>query len=355
MNRSLLLFAAMTLIGSLSAAADIGGLTVNGEASFDYNFLSSKDKGIPYTSAASNETYRLNLTQLLIKKETDQISLLGRMVYTTTTYATSNTATTKSNLGTLDQLEVFYKIHPTLHIGFGRFLTTMGFESLLKSENYTYGYSIAFQGIVPGYGEGLRLKYIPGEWLTATVTTYNQATYNAFGDDYTPTKTTEVSVTGIWNKVSWFAGYYFGKDGALPADRNEKSASSIWTSYKFFDQVLLAITYDSKTTKADNANTKWSDSTGAVISYQLHNNTLTGRYELVRGADNLPDAASGLNYGSADKINSITLTDKIALNDNFKVYVEYRNDQADQSVLFDKDGNTSKSASLWTLGAVASF
>ncbi|MDG0817098.1 outer membrane beta-barrel protein [Bdellovibrio svalbardensis] len=339
---------------SQSYAADVGGLTVNGEASFDYNLLSSKDKATPFIGGATNETYRLNQAQVTIKKETEQISFLSRLVYSPTSYLTSTTTSTKSNLGTLDQLEVYYKATPTIYIGFGRFYTTMGFESLLKSENYTYNNTIAFQGIAPGYGEGLRIKYIPSDKLTATLSTYNQATYNAFGDDYTPTKTTEISIAGLWNKFNWFAGYYFGKDGATPVERSEKTASSIWATYKI-DQLTLAATYDSRTTRLDGSSTKWSDSTSILVSYIVAMNTITSRYEMVRGAGELFDSASGTNYGSADKVNSFILADKIALNDNFKLHVEYRMDHADAESFFNKDGNPTKDASLLTLGAVASF
>ncbi len=362
------LIIAISFATSVSRAADIAGLTVNGEASFDYYMLSSKDKATPFIGGASNETYRLNQAQILIKKETEQISFLSRLVYSPTSYLTSaksdgaggvTTTSNKANLGTMDQLEVFYKPTPSIYVGFGRFLTTMGFESLLKSENYTYGNTIAFQGIVPGYGEGLRAKYIPGEYLTATVSTYNQANYNAFGDDYTPTKTTEVSATGLWGNFSWYAGYYFGKDGAAPLDRTERTASSVWASYKL-DPVLFAITYDSRTTKPDISGTKWSDSTSVLVSYQSAVsatiiNTVTARYEMVRGAGELIDLASGATYGAANKVNSFTLSDKIALNEYFKLYVEYRLDRADEDAFFDSNGNPTKNASILALGAVASF
>lgn len=349
---------ALVLAPTFSHAADFAGLTVNGEASFDYNLLSTKDKAMPFTGGAANETYRFNQAQILIKKETEQISFLTRLNYIPTPYLTDSTTPNKANLGTLDQLEIFYKATPTIYVGFGRFLTTMGFESLLKSENYTYGNTIAYQGIVPGYGEGLRLKYIPNENLTATVSTYNQANYNAFGDDYTPTKTTEASVTGLWDKLTYFAGYYFGKDGKLPTERTERSASSVWASYKF-DAVTLAVTYDSRTTKPDSTGTNWSDSTSFLASYQIPalkiGNTLTARYEMVRGAAQLNEGTSVNVYKNADKVNSLTVTDKIALNDNFKLYVEYRMDRADEDAFFDQNGNLSKDASALTLGAVASF
>ncbi|MGE5086841.1 MAG: outer membrane beta-barrel protein [Bacillota bacterium] len=353
--RAIIYIMSLIIFSSVSAhALDIGGITVNGEAAFDYNFLSGKDNTIPFTGAAENDTYRLNITQILLKKETDQVSFLSRLVYNPTTYSNTALADSKSNFGTLDQVEVFYKVLPSLHIGFGRFLTTMGYESLLKSENAFYGNSIAYQAIVPGYGEGLRAKYIAGEWLTATVSTYNQSTYNAFGDDYKPTKTTEVSATGLLGPVTWFAGYFFGKDGKLPANRAENTASSVWASYKIIDDLLVAVTYDSRTRTPDTGVAGWSDSTSAIITYKLWMNNFGVRYEMVRGAMHLAEGGTNV-YGSADKVDSLTLTDKIALNDNFKVYAEYRADHADQKSFKDDGGNSTEYSNIFTLGAVASF
>jgi len=268
--RACIYIVSLLLLSSVSSyAADISGITVNGEVAFDYNFLSGKDNTIPFTGAAENDTYRLNVAQIVLKKETEQISFLSRLAYVPTTYSNAALGDSKSNFGTLDQVEVFYKVLPNLHVGFGRFLTTMGYESLLKSENAFYGNSIAYQAIVPGYGEGLRAKYIPGEWLTATVSTYNQSTYNIFGDDYKPTKTAEVSATGLLGPVTWFAGYFFGKDGKLPADRTENTASSVWASYKIIDDLVVAVTYDARTKTPDTGVSGWSDSKSEGVHYKF--------------------------------------------------------------------------------------
>lgn len=351
MNILKILIVNLLMGSSIAYAADIAGFTVNGEVGFDYNFLSTKSKAIPYTGDATNETYRLNQAQALIKKETDQVSFLGRLVYVPTQYSKDGTTNNKANLGTLDQVEVFYKATPQLQVGFGRFLTTMGYESLLKSENATYGNTIAYQSIVPGYGEGLRAKYVASDWFTTTLSTYNQTTYSVFGEDYTPTKTTELSATGILGSFSWFAGYLLGTDAAVaPATSTvDKSASSVWVAYKFIDTLALAITYDSYTKKPDGSHTQWADSTSAIITYGIGMHNFAVRYEMVHGANEI-------GYGPAENVNSVTVTDKFALNDNFKLYFEYRNDQADKEVFFDEDGlATKKDASIFTLGALASF
>ena len=90
------------------------------------------------------------------------------------------------------------------------------------------------------------------------------------------------------------------------------------------------------------------------MTYKLWMNNFGVRYEMVRGAMHLLESDATV-YGSADKVDSLTLTDKIALNDNFKVYAEYRADHADQKSFKDEDGNGTEYASMFTLGAVASF
>lgn len=345
------ILAVVLAMGTTSAnAADIGGISANGEVAFDYNFLSSKDAAIQNTEGATNEAYRLNKAQVLLKKETEQVSFLGRLVHTPTQYSPDGTATAKAYFGVLDQVELFYKVNPTFQIGFGRFLTTMGYESLMRYENAFYNNTVAYQAIVPGYGEGLRAKYIPGSWLTVTLSTYNQFTYGAVGEDYAPTKTTELSATGVLDNFTWFAGYLLGTDAAVaPATgKKENSASSVWASYKFMDNLMLAVTYDSRTFKFENTHTQWADSVSAVLTYGLGMNNLGLRYEMVRGANEI-------GYGAAKNVNVISVTDKIALNDNLKAYVEFRMDHADKNAFLDKDGAPTADAHMITLGALAHF
>lgn len=339
-------------------AADIGGITVNGEISFDYNMLSSgNNAAIPFTGFAPNEAYRLNQAQLLLKKETEQVSFLGRLAYTQTTINDGAATKETKNMGTLDQVEIYYKVAPSFSVGFGRFLTTMGYESLLKSENATYGNTIAFQGIIPGYGEGLRAKYVANEYFTGTISTYNRSTYSVFGDDYSATKTTEISATGIVGGFTWFGGYYFGKDASADGTTTtEKTSGSLWASYKFMDNLTFAVTYDSRTSNTGSVGTNWADSTSGIITYGWSINNFALRYEMVRGAMHLQEGLPLVNvYGGANNVNSLTIADKISLSENLKFYVEYRMDQADEEVFVDSDNEATKNASMLTFGALASF
>lgn len=351
------LLAFITLAASSVNAADIGGITVNGEIAFDYNF-SQDGIAIPFSGSAPNETYRLNTSQILAKKETEQISVLARLVYTPTTYVTATTPETKStsDLGMLDQVEVYYKPLPNIYIGAGRFLTTMGYESVLRSENLFYGYSIAFQGITPGYGEGLRARYVMSDLLTATVSTYNQSKYNMFGDDYTPTKTTEISANGTLGDLQWFVGYYFGKDSAQAPTLGtaENTSSNVWASYRINDSWMIAVMNDSKSYKPNSDIANWTNDLGVVVNYKLWNNSFAARYEMIRGAQHITEFDAAV-YGTADTVNSLTLNDKIELNQNLNVYVEYRSDHADEKCFTDADGNLTENAQLLTLGVLAKF
>lgn len=307
---------------------------------------------MPYTDGVSDEAYRMRGAQVLISKETEQIYFIGRLNYAPLNVVTDvnhtdeeNTKSTQ-NFGTLDQAEMFFKPMSNLYIGFGRFLTTMGYESLMKYENATYGTTIAYQSIVPGYGEGLRAKYVAADWLTTTLSTYNQARYGAFGDDYTPTKATELSATGKLGSFTWFAGYLMGTD-TTATGKEERTASSVWASYQITPELLVALIYDSLTLKPDGSGAKWSDATTAQISYSLGMNNLALRYETVRGANEL-------GY-TGDTVNSLTVADKIVLNDYYNLYVEYRMDKSNEESFVDGDGDPTDTASVITLGALAHF
>lgn len=338
---------AVVMGSSPAFATDISGIQITGEASFEYNSFSSGTAAMPYVDGATHEAYRFNTAQMIARKETDELSFMGRFVYKPTDYVATPAATSSSKaaFGVLDQIEIYYKLHPQVHFGFGRFLTTMGYESVFKSENAFFNYSIAYQSIMPGYGEGLRLKYIPRENITATVSTYNRFAYNQFGEDAETTKATEASATGTFDGFTVFGGYLFGSDSGGA----DNSATSIWASYKVLENLLVAITYDAKTMKNTGASTDFAQSTSAMLTYGLGVHNLGLRYENIYGA-------TFLGYGDS-KIQSITLTDKIALKQHINFYVEVRNDMADEKIFADKDAvaNSEKSAMMLTLGTVAYF
>ncbi len=354
--------AVTTILWSFSAhGADVAGIKVSGEASFDYYSLSSGDNRYPAIGGGATNTYRFNQAQILFTKETDELSFAARLNYLPTEYLQSSTTTAKANLGALDQLEVYYKVRPDFIIGFGRLASTLGLESLMKSENVFYENTISFQGILTGYGEGLRAKYNPGEWLALTVSTYNRSPYNLPGDDNTPTKTTEVSATGlILDDVMWFAGTVFGTDGdgSVANPKMDRRTSSIWMTYRMFEELTLSASYDSRSQRPEGGSNIYAQSVSGILSYSRGKNTIGLRYESVLGAGEL-DALNGtVNpnfYPGADKVQVWTLGDSYNISEHLRLYLEYRHDEADQEVLKDSKGNDTKELHAIALGAVAHF
>ncbi|MDG0817298.1 outer membrane beta-barrel protein [Bdellovibrio svalbardensis] len=350
-----------TILCSLSAAAaEFSGLKVSGEASFDYNYLSSGDNRYPAAGGATSDTYRFNQAQLLLTKETDQISFLARLNYAPTDYMQSSTASAKASFGTLDQLEIFYKIRPDFSIGFGRLSTTLGLESYMKSENVLFGNTISYQGILPGYGEGLRAKYTPGDWLNLTLSTYNRIPNAQFGDDNTPTKTTELSATGTTSDFTWFAGGVMGTDGdgSVSNPKIDRTASSIWMTYRPYEELTFSAFYDTRSQKPLGGSSIYAQSLSGILSYSRAKNTIALRYESVLGAgelDTMNGTVSSNFYPGADKVQVWTIGDSYAVSEFMKVYLEYRHDDADQEVLRNNKGDATKELHLITLGAVAHF
>ena len=354
------MFALASLVTSFSAhALDIGGIKLSGEVSFDYNNLSSGDNYYPANGGAGNDQYRLYQGQLVAAKETDEFSFLARFNYQPLEVTTTGTATTKQNFGTLEQLEIYYKIRPEFIVGFGRLCSTMGYESLNRSENTFYTNTVTYQSLVPGYGEGVRLRYNPGDYLSLTLSSYNRSTYNLYGDDYTPTKTTEFSATGAWNSLTWFGGYYFGtdRDSATPTQQVEKKAGNAWVSYKFTEAFVAAVTFDSRAQKPNGGSEISAQSITAQLSYTWLKHTFGLRYESLTGADNLDalNSVTGVFYSGGDKLQVWTIGDRIQIADNLHLHLEYRQDVMDTDIFKDKDGGDTDHLHMFTVGAVAYF
>ena len=346
------LLAVSVLLASTAAnAMDVSGVTVNGEVSADYSFFSN-NQTLPYFDGATDSTYRLNKAQLLFKKETEQVSFLARLAYA------PGTPTAGAHVANFEQMELFYKFMPNFHIGAGRFLTTMGFESLLKSENAFYTPTIAYQSIIPGYGEGVRAKYVMGEELTVSLTNMNRANDPSLGEDNN-SKATELSATGIVaGKLTWFAGYQMGTNEPATGTRDERTATSIWASYKLMDNMTVAATYDAKTSKPEDASMNWSNAISALVTYKMDRNNFGLRWEHLEGASTLTSgAAAGLTDYAANKIDSITVADRFNLTENLDAIAEIRYDMGDEETFADADGVANQEKTAWgaTLGVLAHF
>lgn len=355
--KSLLLVSLFVTLPICAHAADISGIAVSGEASFDYNVFSIGDNTYPASAGAQNNQYHFSQAQIVLKKETDELSFLGRLNYTPTTVSTPSGSTT-NDFGTLDQLEIYYRIRPDLQIGFGRLNTTFGMENQMRAANALYNYTVAFQAIVPGYGEGATLRYNPGEYLAVSVSSYNRATYSQFGDDSTSTKTTEVSATGALGPVAWFGGYYWGADVDTTARKVDKSTGNAWVMWKISEAWNLNASYDSRFQKTAGTVSQVAQSMSGHLSYTFGKQTLAARYESLIGAGNLDSLSGTTNVYYAtgiDQVQIFTVGDKISLNPHLDLHVEYRTDHADQKLMKTKNGGLTDKASMFTIGLVTHF
>ncbi|WP_413586594.1 outer membrane beta-barrel protein [Bdellovibrio sp. HCB274] len=360
MKKMITALVALSTSMPITAQADevLSGITVQGEAAFEYNFMSSGNNPYPASSGALDEQFRFNSAQVILKKETDQLSFYARLMYMPIEVTTPS-GTSKNSFGTLDQLEIYYKLDAAWSLGFGRLCSTLGFESAMRAENIFYQNTVAYQGIVPGYNEGVRVKYNPGEWLAVTLSSYNRSAYNQYGDDMASTKTSELSATGIAGRFLWFAGYYTGKDAStlIPGTSVAKSTANIWTTYKFSDEFTGSVTYDSRSQTPDGASESYTQSLSAQFAYSMGRHTFGLRYENILGAgelDNLNGTTDAF-YPGADKVEVWSLGDKYKLTDNLNGYLEFRQDQADQEIMKKSDGTPTDRSTMITLGAIAYF
>lgn len=343
---------------TVSALEVGGGIDLHGEMSFDYNAQTSGNNYYPGVNGAGNDQYRFAQAQLLATKETDDFSFLARLNYQPIELNIPGSATTKQSFGTVDEIHLLYKVTPEISAGFGRLCSTMGYESILRSENVFYTNTVAYQSLVPGYGEGVRLRYNPGEYLSATLSSYNRATYNLYGDDYTATKTTEVSVTGAWKNLTWFAGHYWGTDRETATTTPiDKKSTNAWVSYKFSDSLLASVIFDGRSQKPNGGTEIHAQSLTSLVSYTWQRHTFGLRYESLMGIKNL-DALTDLTgafYSSGDSLQVWTIGDRIQIKDNLHLHIEYRQDVANEDIFKDKDDSATDHLHMFTLGAVAYF
>lgn len=347
---------AFFLLASLSLSAhavEYDGLSVSGEAAFDYNLVTTGDQPIAGAGGGKDNQYRLNYAQLVLKKEVDKLSFFSRLFYFPTTYDTGGTEST-ANLGILQQLEVFYKVTPQLEVGFGRFLTTLGYESPFRTNNFTYNYTISRQTLYPGYAEGLRARYFAHKYLTASLSSYNRFANSSFGDDNSTSKATELSLTSKFEKVTLFAGYITSRD-TNTVQKVDNKAASVWAAYNFLENATFVATFENRSADTKDSALKYTQSISGTLAYVMGIHNLAARYEMVTGADNINAINAAADFKTADRVNSITLTDKIAIDKNVNLYLEYRGNHADEKAFVKDNGGIVKNASMITLGAIAHF
>ncbi len=335
--------AAMMSVGISAQAAEVAGITVNGEVEFDYQSLSggTNTTNAGFADKGTHEAYRFGGATMTFSKD-GEVFFNGRASLKAPPAPQQDGDLSHA---TLDHLEVGVKVMPNLSISAGRLETTLGYEAIDRSANALYTYSNAYSLITPFYFEGLRAKYQIDGIGTLSASSYNNtAATSQWGEKANTTKSTELSLTGTHADVTWFAGYLTGTD----TNRVALTTTSLWASRKF-DAISLAITFDGTTSKAKNANTQFGQSAAVHAGYAWNKHNFAARYEMVYGAKFLK------NTTNTNEINSIVIGDKYAMNDNLKLYADYRMDTAKDKIYADNKGKAQKSASSFTLGAVAHF
>lgn len=344
--------AALLTAGTSAQALDVGGAMVNGEASFDYQSVSggAKTTNTGFIDKAANEAYAMRDATLTFAKDGD-VTLFGRMSFRPSVFKDSTNANATTDIALLDSLELGYKINPDLVFSFGRLQTTFGFEQIEKNLNPIYNNSIAFNIVVPTFFEGVRLKYTMSPLMAATLSSYNNGTRDgAWGKVANTGKSTELAISGKNDMFAYFAGHQIGNDAASLA----LTHTSIWASYKM-DAYKFILAFDGRTKTPSTGAADFGQALSATATYQIAKHNLALRYEAVYGAKwlyaTLPVAAT-LNTNT---VNSLVIGDKIALNDNMKVFAEYRMDTAKDEAFFDGKGVATKTASSALLGLAAHF
>lgn len=347
------LFAFLSMVALSAEAAEFNDLTVNGEAAFDYDFHTSQDNP-PALGGMKNNQYRFNLAQLTVKKNMEKMYFMSRLQYTPTTYTTTGSNTATESIGVLRQLEVYYKATEDLHVGFGRFLTTFGFESPMRSYNIAYNYSIARQTLYPIYAEGVRAKYIASKHLTFIGSNYNRLPDATYGDDNPSSKATELAALLSAGNVNAYLGYINSRDRNQNGRVNNQGMS-FWTSYVLKDTYSFVATYDSRTSSRAHERTNFSQSFSGTINYKNQNQNYYGRFEHVTGAKNINAINGFADFKNAGTVNSFTLGHKYSLTENIFLYGEYRNDKATDKAYLTRGGSYVRNVTALTLGAILHF
>ena len=343
----------LTSIPLSTFGAEIEGIQFNGEAVFDYNFSTSQEAP-PALGGAQDNQYRFNSAQLIASKDMEKLSFFTRLTYIPTSYNMGGTQTSTESIGVLKQFEFFYKFTPQLQLGFGRFLTTFGYESPMRSNNIAYNYTIARQTLYPIYAEGIRAKYQFSKRLNLTVSNYNRIPEATYGDDNTSSKATEASLSGTIGKFAWFGGYIHSRDENNDEKVNNNGVS-LWSSYALMNNLSVIGTYDNRSSKKDDLGKKYAQSLSGTLAYRFQNQNFYVRHEVVTGAGEITAINGAADYKGADQVTSLTIGNKYVLHENLYLYAEYRNDSSDKKSFSTQGESLSKNLTVLTLGAIARF
>ena len=246
----------------------------------------------------------------------------------------------------IDEANVTYKTE-MFNFTFGRIASALGLESSTFGKNATYTRSITSKKLVVGANsDGIALSKDLG--MATVGLSMTNRTISEDVSDENKRKDMELTATGkaMDSKLEWFAGYLMGEDGETTFTKHTNM--NLWAMYSINDAINAGLEYTSYGKKIGEGDDMTATGTVIYATYGMDMHTFALRYEMVSDDDNL--AATG-----AKKHTSITLADKMKLEDNLHLFAEYRMNGADEDIFADKDGEAKNSGTAMTLGLVATF
>lgn len=349
MKRSVVVLLGAMSVAGQAQAWDVAGVTVGGESNIEYASFANGNTASNF--GVSHDEFNLANTRLRLSKDAEKWAFDAQITLLDDAAAGSTTNT--RIYPNLYRLEMFYKPMQNLAIGGGRLMTTLGYESTFRFENKNYSNSLIYNNYNADTYEGVRVKYTMPDLFAGVFSVYNRAAADNRLDEDNRMKAYELSLTGKAGMVNWFVGALQGRDTSAGIT-TENSNINAWVALNPMENTSVALDFDSQSTKdttTTGAEEQKVTAINAILGYQFDIHGLALRYENVND-DKGRLTSSG---GAATKYSNITLTDKIALDPNMELSLEYRMDSADREIYTKDDGTATKTANAFIAGVTAHF
>lgn len=331
----LLIIATMIAAASAQAADPI---KINGNLATSWSSLSGGRTGANNSKVtnAQDSAFSFDQMRFMFTGGTETVSY----------YARVSNVLPNEGLG-FDIANVTYKKDMGMFT-FGRLDNFAGMESTTYGKNATYTTGYVTELILnnkktDGVKYGHDFGAVKGAFILG-----NHVMDNAVTDD-NKRLYAGVSVTGkaVNDALTWFVSYETGDEGA--ATLTKHTYTNVWGKYALNEQVDLALEYGIHAAKPDSGDSVDKNGLSLTGSYKWDMHAFALRYEAL-AANNDNEVITG-----AKKLTSITLADKIKLDENLLAVIEYRMDGADEKVFADNKGKAQKSGNVITLGLAATF
>ena len=256
-----------------------------------------------------------------------------------------------------------------LTLDFGKFASSLGYETNYAKDNYNYSRSYYFN-FLPFYHFGLRAKYPVNEKVTLAYHLMNGAQQS---EDFNGFKSQHFAlILAPVKKLSWQVNYYVGQEQrdlapALnpgipispaqpglstsvirPAPNGRLHIFDTYAAWSATDRLVLAVEGDYVVNRVQDVSAPVRVSGGAgYLRYQL-----TPKFGLAARAEYLSDGG-GLFSGVVQALKETTLTSEFKLGDGFLMRGEWRRDVSNRPFfLTDVQGVLKKQQNTATLGLI---